>query len=233
MKNKFLMIVFLSMFCIATPAYAIVDVVATVQSVLEKVKEVKTKVETVKKKIEDVYRRAAEGFQAASSCFANPKDCGMKALSSLGNNIKRGGSMKGLRVLEGAKGLNSGNLAEKASEGLDGEVIQAYSYVRGQNFGIDKAGSKRDEIQGAVADELAILFAKGMVVRQMIQNETEEELYQSNIKENQSEILAAQNNGAIVSQARLSRILELRSYMQGAKATSELGRYTISTDEEN
>ena len=47
MKNKFLMIVFLSMFCIATPAYAIVDVVATVQSVLEKVKEVKDVFELV------------------------------------------------------------------------------------------------------------------------------------------------------------------------------------------
>ena len=230
MRNKFFIIIFISMFSIATPAYAIVDIVATVQSVLEKVKEVKTKVETIRKKIEDGYRRVAEGFQAASSCFSNPKKCGLNALSKLGQNIQREGTMIGIRTVEGS-GLD-GDLKSKKSDQLDESVINAYSYKKGQEDAIANAGNKRDQIQGAIADELAILFAKGMVVQQMIVNEKEEDLYLANIEENQSQILSAQNNLALVSQARLSRILELRSYMQGANATAELGRYTLPADDE-
>lgn len=230
MRNKFFIIVFISMFSIATPAYAIVDILATVQSVLEKVKEVKTKVETLSKKIEDGYRRVAEGFQAASNCFSDPKKCGLNALSKLGKNIQRKGTMIGVRTVEGS-GLD-GDLKSKKSEELDKSVITAYSYKKGEEDALLKAGNQKDQIQGAIADELAVLFAKGMVVQQMIINEKEEDLYVANVEENQSQILSAQNNLALASQARLSRILELRSYMQGANATAELGRYTLSADDE-
>ena len=230
MRNKFFIIVFISMFCVASPAYAIIDIVATIQSILETVKEVETKVETITKKIKDGYRRAAEGFQAASSCFSNPKNCGLNALGKLSQNLRRPGAIKGIKFIKGAN--LDGDLIKKDASEMDKNIIKAYAYTRGTGDDINKAGDKRDQIQGAVADELAVLFAKGMVVQQMIKNEKEEDLYQANISENQSEILSAQNNLALVSQARLSRILELRSYMQGANATLELGRYTITEDEQ-
>ena len=82
-----------------------------------------------------------------------------------------------------------------------------------------------------VADDVAALFAKGMVVRELIRQENAEELYSTDIDSNQGAILAIQNAVVLKSQERLTRILELRSYMVSAQSSAELGRNSVSSEE--
>lgn len=228
MKSKIYIAIFIYMLAFATPAYAIVDIMATVQTVLEKVTEIKTKVEIIQKKITDVYKRAAEGFEAASSCFANPLQCGLRVVDRAANNM-----IEGIRTVPGTEELASGDIVVQASEELEQAVIEGYSYVRGAEAGKDLArdAEKSDQLQGVMADEMAILFAKGMATRQMIRNEDGSEVYKLDGADNQETVIASQNKLMLTSQERLNRILELKAYIQGAQSTSEMGRYSFSEEE--
>lgn len=230
MKRKIYIAVFIYMFALATPAYAIVDVVATVQTVLEKVTEVKTKVENIQKKVTDSIKRVAEGFTAAANCFRNPLDCGLKFVDGFAKNM-----IEGVRTVPGTEVLANGDIVVQASEELEKAVIEGYSYVRGAEAGQDlsRDAEKSDQLHGVMADEMAILFAKGMATRQTIRNEDGDEIYKKmNAKEeDQAAVIAAQNNLMLISQERLSRILELKAYLQGAQSTSEMSRYSFSQEE--
>lgn len=228
MRRKIYIAVFIYTFALSTPAYAIMDVMATVQSVLEKVTEVKTKVENVKKKITDVIKRTAEGFEAASNCFANPTACGLKFVKGVAGN-----AINGVRTVPGTERLAEGAIVEQASEELERDVIIGYSYVRGAEAGKDliRDASMNAQLQSVMADEMAILFAKGMATHQIIRNEDGEDLYILEGEENQGNIIAAQNKLVLTSQERISRILELKAYLQGAQSTSEMSRYSFSQEE--
>lgn len=229
MRKKIYIAIFIYMFTLASPAYAIVDIMATVQTILEKVTEVKTKVENIQKKVTDTIKKAAEGFEAASNCFANPMKCGLSILDGVAGN-----PINGVRTIPGTEALADEEIIEMASEELEKSVTESYSYVRGAEAGKDL---KRDAVlsenlQGLMADEMAILFAKGMAVRQIIRNEDGEDIYKmDDVEENQSNIIAAQNRLILKSQERLSRILEIKAYIQGAQSTSEMSRYNFTQEE--
>ncbi len=230
MKKKFYIIVFLSIFTFVQPAYAIIDIMAMVQSALELKKEIETKVQTIRKKVSDVKKRAVQGYKAGANCFANPKQCGLDVLTDL-TNTKKENEITGIRTLKEAKELASNDIVKKASEKIEKNAIEAYTYVKGTGDDLKKLSIKRKYVNSIIADETAILFAKGAYVRQMIRDENAEEIYPSKIENQLSDIVAAHNALAIKSQERLVRILELKSYMSGAQTNADLAKHTLSQDE--
>ncbi|MBR5598691.1 MAG: hypothetical protein IKW39_01485 [Alphaproteobacteria bacterium] len=238
MKKKFYIIVFLSVFIFVQPAYAIIDIMATVQSALEVKKEIETKIQTIRKKISDIEKRVVQGYKAGANCFSNPKNCGVDALTKLVTDMKskdplgvRITEITGVRTIEGAEELSEGDVVNKKSESLEKDVLEAYTYVKGVGNDLERLSIIRKEVNAVVADEAAILFAKGATVRQSIRNENAEEIYPTKIENQLSDIIAVHNALAIKSQERLTRILELKSYMNGAQSNAELAQHTLSEDE--
>ena len=106
-----------------------------------------------------------------------------------------------------------------------------YESKKGEKNSLSKTAEQRKKLNAVVADDIAALFAKGMVVRELIRQENAEELYSTDIDSNQGAILAIQNAVVLKSQERLTRILELRSYMVSAQSSAELGRNSVSSEE--
>lgn len=238
MKKKFYIGVFLSVFVFVQPAYAIIDIMATVQSALEMKKEIETRVQTIRKKLEDAKKRLVQGYKAGASCFADPKSCGTKALTELTTEMLstdplgvRVLEMAGIRAVKNADALTAGDIVKKKSEDIEKNVLTAYTYVKGTGEDLKKLSDFRNIVNAVIADETALLFAKGASVRQSIRNEIQENLYPTKIENKLSDILAVHNALAIKSQERLTRILELKAYMGGAQANSELAQHTLSEDE--
>lgn len=122
-------------------------------------------------------------------------------------------------------------MKKKSDKSLAQTVETSYIYQRGQGDDIEKTSKNRRLINAVVADDAALLFAKGVSARQSILVE-DGSLYQVEFKKNNiDEILNAQNIVAIATQQRLNRILELRAYMASAGATAELTRQTREADE--
>lgn len=133
--------------------------------------------------------------------------------------------------MPGAEELKKGDLKKKSDKSLAQTVEISYIYQRGQGDDIEKTSKNRRLINAVVADDAALLFAKGVSARQSILVE-DGSLYQVEFKKNNiDEILNAQNIVAIATQQRLNRILELRAYMASAGATAELTRQTREADE--
>ena len=233
MKNKFFIAVFLSLFITSSPAYATIDIMATIQSGMELYKEIETKVQAIQKKISDIQKRVAQGFAVASNCFKNPTSCDIKTLTTIAGEFSGGikNAINKVKAVEGS-GLDKGQLAEANPDSLEASVLKAYKYAKGQKDALAKLAEKKKQVNSVVADDIATLFAKGMVVRQIIRQEDAEELYSTDIESNQSDILAIQNAVVLNSQERLTRILELRSYMVSAQSSAELGRNSSSGEEE-
>lgn len=232
MKKKLCIALFLSLFVYTREAYAIFDIMAKVQSALELYKDVENKVQQYTKKLRDIEKRARQGFDLASSCYKNPKQCDPKALEAFAKDsesyVK---NMKEIRVMPGAEELKKGDLKKKSDKSLAQTVETSYIYQRGQGDDIEKTSKNRRLINAVVADDAALLFAKGVSARQSILVE-DGSLYQVEFKKNNiDEILNAQNIVAIATQQRLNRILELRAYMASAGATAELTRQTREADE--
>lgn len=231
-EKKLCIALFLSLFVYTREAYAIFDIMAKVQSALELYKDVENKVQQYTKKLRDIEKRARQGFDLASSCYKNPKQCDPKALEAFAKDsesyVK---SMKEIRVMPGAEELKKGDLKKKSDKSLAQTVETSYIYQRGQGDDIEKTSENRRLINAVVADDAALLFAKGVSARQSILVE-DGSLYQVEFKKNNiDEILNAQNIVAIATQQRLNRILELRAYMASAGATAELTRQTREADE--
>lgn len=223
MKKRLLAFLVLSIFIYADKAYAIYDIMAKVESGLELGKDLETKAKETMKKITDAEKRARQGFDGLSSCFKNPKKCDYKAMEQLGKEgsgyVKK---IKEVRVMPGAEEMKEGDLKKKASEGLMGIVRQTYIYQRAQKESLKMLNENRRQINALIADDLALLFAKGVSTRQSILAE-DGSLYQTDFNnDNIDEILKAQNVVGIASANRINRILELRTYMVGAAATAEL-----------
>lgn len=232
MKKKVWVILFLSMFVYTREAYAIFDIMATVQSILERYKDVENKVQEYQKKLRDVEKRARQGFDLASNCYKNPTKCDAKAIEAFSKDsesyVK---SLKEIKVMPGAEELKEGDLKKKSDGSLAQTVENAYIYKRGQGQDIEKTAENRRYLNAIVADDTALLFAKGVSARQSILVE-DGSLYQSEFKnENMDEILNAQNIVAIATEQRLNRILEMRAYMTSAGSTAELTQQTREADE--
>lgn len=232
MKKKLCIALFLSVFTFTPKAYAVLDIMATVQSGLELYKDVENKVQEIQKKIADIEKRARQGFAAGANCFSNPLSCDANALSALG--LDAPGyitKIKEFRVMPGAEALQSDDINKKAAEGLMDTVKTSYIYKRGQGDDLNKLRENRRGNNAVITDEVALLFAKGATTRHSVMEE-DGSLYQTKFnKDNVDEILAAQNKVGIATVSRLARILELRAYMVGAEATAEMTRQNIEADE--
>ncbi len=232
MKKKLFIALFLSIFIYTREAYAIFDIMAKVQSVLELYKDVENKVQENLKKLRDIEKRARQGFDVANSCFKNPTKCDYKSLEALGKDsesyVK---SLTEIHVMPGADELKKGDLQKKAEKGLAQNVKDSYIYKRAQGEDIKNTSENRRQINAVVADDAALLFAKGVSARQSILVE-DGSLYQNDFNnENIDEILNAQNIVSIASEQRLNRILELRAYMVGASSTAAMTEQTIEAKE--
>lgn len=232
MKNKFFIAVFLSLFITSSPAYATFDIMATIQSGMELYKEVETKVQAIQKKISDIKKRVTQGFTAAANCFKNPLKCDIKTIVSVAGDAKGAvNAINKVKALENS-GLDDGEISGKDSNDLEESVLEAYQFKKGEKNSLSKTAEQRKKLNAVVADDIAALFAKGMVVRELIRQEDAEELYSTDIESNQGAILAVQNAVVLKSQERLTRILELRSYMVSAQSSAELGRNSVSSEEQ-
>ena len=110
-------------------------------------------------------------------------------------------------------------------------MVKSYTYVKGQAESFGKLTDNRQQLNSVIADEVAILFAKGAAVRQSIRNEDAEDMYPTELSDKQSDLIAPHAAVALKSQERLTRILELRAYMAGAEATSEMGQFSPTEEE--
>lgn len=231
MKNKFFIAVFLSLFITSTPAYATFDVMATIQSGMELYKEVETKVQAIQKKISDIKKRITQGFAAATNCFKNPLKCDIKTLAGMAGDIVGAvNAINKIKAIEGS-GLDEGEISKADPDSLERDVLDVYQFKKGLKDSLEWTDKQRKKLNAVVADDVAALFAKGMVVRELIRQENAEELYSTDIDSNQGAILAIQNAVVLKSQERLTRILELRSYMVSAQSSAELGRNSVSSEE--
>jgi hypothetical protein len=237
LKKKFLIAVFLSVFVVAKPAYAIIDIMAMVQSALELKKEIETKVQNIQRKISDAKKRLVQGYQLGANCFSKPASCGLNALTNLTSINEKDPlgviilEMTGIRTVKGAESLSQGDVVNKKSENLDKTVVKAYTYVKGQEDSFKNLNENREQLNSVTADEVALLFAKGAATRQSIRNEDAKDMYPTEIGDKQSDIIAPHSAVALKSQERLTRILELRAYMAGAEATSDMGQFSPTEDE--
>lgn len=233
MRKKLCIALVLSLFMYTREAYAIIDIMAKVQSVLEQAEDYKNKIQEYAKKLRELEKRARQGFELAKSCYKNPKSCDTKALETWGKDAKQFyvETMDEIRVMPGAEELSDGDLNEKLDVSLIKTIQNTYIYHRGQGKDLENLNENRRQLNAILSDDTALLFAKAVATRQSILME-DGSLYQQNFKNNNiDEILSAQNVVDIATQQRLNRILELRAYMVSGAAAAEMSTQTIEAEE--
>ena len=233
MRKKLCIALVLSLFMYTREAYAILDIMAKVQSVLEQAEDYKNKIQEYAKKLRELEKRARQGFELAKSCYKNPKSCDTKALETWGKDAKQFyvETMDEIRVMPGAEELSDGDLNEKLDVSLIKTIQDTYIYHRGRGKDLENLNENRRQLNAILSDDTALLFAKAVATRQSILME-DGSLYQQNFKNNNiDEILSAQNVVDIATQQRLNRILELRAYMVSGAAAAEMSTQTIEAEE--
>ncbi len=232
MRKKLYILLFFSLIAYTKEAYAIFDIMAKVETYLELYKDIENKAQELQKKLRDIEKRARQGFDMASNCYKNPTKCDAKAIEAFAKDSESYvTSITEIKVMPGADELAKGDLKKKSDGSLAKTVENTYIYKRGQGKDIDKTTENRRYINAIVADDTALLFAKGVSARQSILVE-DGSLYQAEFKnENMDEILNAQNIVAIATEQRLNRVLEMRAYMTSAGATAELTQQNREADE--
>ena len=233
MRKKLCIALVLSLFMYTREAYAILDIMAKVQSALEQAEDYKNKIQEYAKKLRELEKRARQGFELAKSCYKNPKSCDTKALETWGKDAKQFyvETMDEIRVMPGAEELSDGDLNEKLDVSLIKTIQNTYIYHRGQGKDLENLNENRRQLNAILSDDTALLFAKAVATRQSILME-DGSLYQQNFKNNNiDEILSAQNVVDIATQQRLNRILELRAYMVSGAAAAEMSTQTIEAEE--
>lgn len=231
MRTKFIAILFLSLFVYSRSAYAIIDIMAWVQSGLELKTEVQNKIHEIRKQIDDAQKRIKQGFSIASNCFKNPLKCDLKGFKNLAT-----GTMFKIPVMPGAEQMKTADLTDvinsTGAAGLIKEVRENYIYRRNKADSLKELSENRKNIHSVIRDEIALQFAKGMATRHNIQNEADKDVYTHDFKQNNiEEILSAQNISCIMSANRLARIVELRAHMVGAEASASLTEQSLEAEE--
>jgi len=228
MKKRLTLALIFSMFLYTREAYAIFDIMAKVQSALELYKDIQKKITEVQKLKRDMEKRIREGFALGSNCFANPLKCNVDAIKTLGEDAAN--AIKNIRkdppIINPAPAILKKDMQQAEMEKVDAAIEGSYIYKRNQQKSIEETSKNRKKINAVVADEVATLFAKAVAVRSKIYLD-EGDLYKYNLTEEKDEVLSAHALVNITTQLRLDHILELRSYMVGARATSELTEQSI------
>lgn len=223
MKKGLLIILLLTFFLYGKEAYAIKDIMAEVESWLKEAEDIKNQAEAYLKYGTDTYTKGRQGFDSVSNCFSNPSKCG-EAFEDATTAVE------GIRAI--GKKLEGSDLINKKPKELADSIRRDGTYRKGQGEDIQRRNTMEKENNATVTDNIAILFAKGMVTHQSIRLE-DKDLYEAEFKNNNmDEILYAQSKIAMNSKRRIAHILELRSYMYSAEALKELTQYNREKDEE-
>lgn len=230
MRSKFYIAVLLITFLLCGKnAYAIFDPMATVESALELKDEIVTQVQEVQKFISDTQKRIKQGYAMATSCFKNPLKCGLNSLIT--GNKDGYKTIKMFPMMNDAVALLDKDLTEAKSEDVSNVVRDTYIY-HDQQESLSKLRENRDQINSVVANQSAILFAKGAMMKTRLKNEESADIYEDPSKQEQDDsIQYLQGKLDITNATRLARIIELKAYMLHAQATSELTQQSIKEEE--
>ncbi len=225
-KRVFLLLIF-SLLVYSKNVYAILDPMATLQSGLKLKQTIENQIQEAVKIIQDAEKTVRQGFAMATNCFANPLKC-YDEVSNFAKDTKT--KIDGIRTVGGE--LQSGDLMKKDAEKLAESIKEDGTYKKGTGDDISRRDQLKQENNAIVIDNIAILFAKGMVTKQNLMQE-DTELYNRDFEnDNMDELIFAQGTLLRNSDARIARILELRSYMFQAQAVKELMQYNRENEEE-
>lgn len=242
MKKRIFMILFISLFTYSRAAYAIFDVAAAIETFMEIKTEIENKVQEIQKYVEDMEKTLKQGFAMGASCFQNPLDCNpdalmatVKGLSDAAKNVEPYKEM--VFTMPNSVMSKPGELAKKSQEELLEDISKNYIYTAGQGDDINKTIENRKAISGVVANETALLFAKGITTRHSIRTEQDDKIYsklesKGDDDKGLDKILNAKGEVILRSTARITRILELKAGMISSEATSELTQQSNSGEED-
>ena len=221
---KILMVSFLIMH--TTNAYATFDLPSAVSSTLEKVEDIKQDILGFYNQVMQAQQDITEGWKNVQSCIkADVKGC----KNALGNMQNVEGQISVINVLP-ETGLDK--VGDKDSREII-EGIKNAIYVAGEGNSIENAQKQLKANNAMLADDVATLFAKGTAYRQKILKDGVEESNYHDFKEDDTleYILKEKARMRISSAERIARIIELRAYMIGIPATSELTKYQKEASE--
>lgn len=243
MKNVFIVSFFALLIC-CRPAYAIFDIPAAIESAMEYKTEFENKIQEIQKQIEDMEKRLKQGFAMATSCFKNPTQCNpndlmstLNGIASMASSVKNIAPYKEMVFTMPNSEMSKPGGLKKSQEELLNDIEKNYVYHAGQGDDINNTFKNRQAISSVVANETALLFAKGITTRHSIRSEKDDELYPSDLqvkgddKGNVDKVLNAQGMILLLSASRLVRIMELRASMISSEATSELTQQSESATE--
>lgn len=224
MKNK-IQIMLLSLFFVihTSNAYAVTDIMAKIQSVLEEVERYKKQAEQYTKQLLDAEKRARQGFDMAKGCLANPVGCA----TNMAMDYFTTGAIAGFPSISGSKG----DILKEDADKME-DAVKNTEYKRGGSDSIEAVNKNRKENNAVVTDNIAILFAKAAVTKQAIYKEGEE-IYTREFDNTMESILKAQGNVELSSNYRISRILELRAYMNSGQGVAGLTLHTQREGDED
>ena len=242
MNKKYLMTFFLATFICVRPAHAIFDIMAMVESGLEYAEEIKHKIAEIQKFKDDQLKRLKQGFDLANSCYKNPMSCGssemLKFLKENGNSDIYIKKRNQIFTMPGSE-MGNGDIASQPQEKFAEDVVKTYIYKRGRGKTAGGEGDlveskkNRDNINKVIANETALMFAKGATTRHSIQGEDDSQLYPDiGDKNNMDEILQAESRVTLATASRLARVLELRANMVSSQSTAELTQQTVANEDD-
>ncbi len=206
-------------------AYAVMDLMGKVQSVLEKVERVKKQVEQEVKKAIDIKKRVVQGYETAKGCVTNPVACAMNVGLKYGAGYITG-EITGFPTLSGV----SRDVLNVDMTKLE-EDIRSTEYKRGGADAIDAVYKNRQKNSAVARANIAILFAKAAATKQSMYQEGND-IYPREFDDNLESILKARGQIEMMSNYRLSRILEMRAYMNSGAGVSGLTLHTRSKNDD-
>lgn len=207
----------------ASNAFAIMNIPAKVQTVIEKAKKEGEKVQEYIKKVDEAKNAVAQGVDFAKSCLDNPTKCDVDALEKIKNN-----TIEGFNDITTKKGDIVAEDPEKLAEN-----VKDTEYKSGSKDAIQAVHENHQKNNAVTTDDVAILYAKGAVNQQSIINENDNGIYpKQSTLDSINKIIIAQDNVEMLSVWRLSRILEMRAYMNSARGVAELTQHIQHPDGE-
>lgn len=236
MTKKIFIALFLMIFAFTRPAYAIFDVLAILESALEYKQEFEHRVKEIQKFKDDQIKRLKQGFDMATSCFKHPEKCASTQMVNYFDPTKNKTTyIKKVNMIftMPKSAMGSGSIVKTSQERMATDVENSYIYKRGRGDDLKETKKNRDDINKVIANETALMFAKGATTRHSIQGEEDSTLYPDiGDKNNMDEILQGQARVTLLTNSRLARIIELRASMISSQSAAELTQQSIANEED-
>lgn len=236
MTKKIFIVFFLMVFALARPAYAIFDVLAILETGLEYKQEFEHKIKEIQKFKDDQIKRLKQGFEMAKSCFKNPEQCAsaemVKYFDPKKNQTTYVKKVNKIFAMPGSA-MGSGSIVKTSQEKMANDIENTYIYKRGRGNDLVETKKNRDNLNKVIANETALMFAKGATTKHSIQGEEDSSLYPDiGDKNNLDEILQAEARVTTLANSRLARILELRASMISSQSAAELTQQSVANEED-